>query len=210
MNRVRLFPSSHDFFVDFAAAAANVQDTAAAAVALFAGERNAAERAQTLRDLEHRGDEITHAILTALSHSFVPAISPGDIRALAERLDDIVDDLTEAGHRYALYQLNPPLPPAQQLAWIVQAQSDVLVEAMALLPAGEPNAVMPLVVELHRLENEADEVLHSALAALYDGVTDVPEVIRAYQWGELYELLEQASDQVERVAHTVEDIVSQR
>jgi uncharacterized protein Yka (UPF0111/DUF47 family) len=35
-------------------------------------------------------------------------------------------------------------------------------------------------------------------------------VIRARHWGEICQLLEDITDRVERVAHTVEDIVSQR
>jgi uncharacterized protein len=211
MNRIRLFPQSHDFFADFSAATANLRETAGAVVAIFDGTHSVADGVQTLRELEHRGDEITHAILTALSQSFIPELDPKDIRALTERLDDVVDALEEAGHRYALFQLGPPLPAAQRLARIVDAQADVLVQAMALLASGgQAEAVMPRLMELHRLENAADDVLSDALATLYDGVTEVPGVIRARHWGEIYELLEDTTDRVEHVAHTLENIVSQR
>jgi predicted phosphate transport protein (TIGR00153 family) len=211
MDRIRLFPRSYDFFADFTAAAANLRETAALVATLFAGDQGVADGVQTLHELEHRGDEITHAILIALSQSFIPEIDPGDIRDLTERLDDVVDALDEAGHRYELFRLAPPLPAAQRLARIAETQADVLVQAMALLASGsQAEAVMPLLVELHRLENAADDVLSDALATLYDGVTDVPGVIRARHWGEIYELLEEATDRVERVAHTLEDIVSQR
>lgn len=210
MDRMRLFPSSHDFFADFTAAATNARETAGVVAALFAGTQRTADRVQTLHELEHRGDEITQAILAALSHSFIPAISPGDIRAVVMGLDAIVDALEEAGSRYAVYRLDQPLPSAQHLARIAHTQADVLVQVTEMLASGGPDEVMPLLVELHRLENEADDVLNQALATLYDAVTDVPGVIRAKQCGELYELLEGATDRVESVAHTVEDIVSQR
>jgi predicted phosphate transport protein (TIGR00153 family) len=211
MNRLRLFPQSHDFFADFTAATANLRETAAVIAALFDGTHSVADGVRTLHELEHRGDEITHTILTALSQSFIPEIDPGDIRDLTERLDDVVDALEEAGPRYDLFRLGQPLPAAQRLARIAETQADVLVQAMALLASGgQAEAVMPLLVELHRLENAADDVLSDALATLYDGVTDVPGVIRARHWGEICQLLEDITDRVERVAHTVEDIVSQR
>jgi uncharacterized protein Yka (UPF0111/DUF47 family) len=211
MDRVRLFPRSHDFFADFIAAAANVRETAQLVAAVFDGTHSVADGVERLHELEHRGDEITHAILTALSQSFIPVISAGDIRDLTERLDDVVDALEEAGHRYALFRLAPPLPAAQHVARIAVAQADLLVQTISLLASGrQAEAVMPLLVELHRLENEADDVLSAALATLYDGVTAVPGVIRARHWGEIYELLEEATDRAEHVAHTLENIVSQR
>ncbi len=210
MGLTRFFPQSHDFFSDFTAAAANVQDTAHLVAALFAGTQSVAEGVERLRTLEHRGDAITRAILTALGTTFLPALRPGDIRDLALRLDDVVDALDEAGRRLYLYRLPLPMPAAQHLPPIAQLQADVLVHAMSALVAGNPAETMHLLVELHRLENEADEVIGEVHATLYDGVTDVPGVIRARQWGELYELLEDAIDCVERAAHTLEDIVSER
>ncbi|MFS8531681.1 DUF47 domain-containing protein, partial [Sphaerobacter thermophilus] len=62
-------------------------------------------------------------------------------------------------------------------------------------------------VEINRLENEADDALSQALAVLYDGVEDIPALIRAIRWGELYQLLEDATDRAESVANTMEGIV---
>ena len=63
------------------------------------------------------------------------------------------------------------------------------------------------VVEIHRLENEADDALNQALATLYDGAVDIPTLVCAIRWGELYGLLEDATDRAEDVANTLEGIV---
>ena len=63
------------------------------------------------------------------------------------------------------------------------------------------------VRELHRLENEGDDALGNALAVLYDGVTQIPELVCALRWGELYQILEDASDRGEDVADILEGIL---
>jgi uncharacterized protein Yka (UPF0111/DUF47 family) len=45
------------------------------------------------------------------------------------------------------------------------------------------------------------------LAELFDGVAEVPELIRAIRWGEIYHLLESATDKGENIGHTLEGIL---
>jgi uncharacterized protein Yka (UPF0111/DUF47 family) len=211
MVLTHLFPQSHDFFADFAAAATNAAAAAGVLASLFGGDRDGEDQVRRLRELEHRGDEITHGILSALGRSLVPEINREDVRGLARGLDDFVDDIEESGSRLRLYRLEPPTQFAQRLVAIVHAQAEVLTRAVSLLASADRDDMLSQhLVELHRLENEADDVLNESLATLYDGVVDVPGVVRARQWGELYGLLEGATDRAERVAHTLEGIVGQR
>jgi uncharacterized protein Yka (UPF0111/DUF47 family) len=69
--------------------------------------------------------------------------------------------------------------------------------------AKQREAALHSTIELNRLENEADEILSQALATLYD----IPAVVEALHWGELYQLLEDATDRAEDVADTLEAIV---
>ena len=65
-------------------------------------------------------------------------------------------------------------------------------------------AIRRHVVEIHRLENEADDALSQALATLYDEAADIPSLIRCMRWGELYGLLEDATDGAEGVGDVLE------
>ena len=60
--------------------------------------------------------------------------------------------------------------------------------------------------EIHRLENEADDLLAEAIATLYDGVTEVPQLIKAMRWDDLYQLLEDTTDKGEHVATVLSNI----
>ena len=56
------------------------------------------------------------------------------------------------------------------------------------------------------LENEADDALNQALATLYDEATDIPSLVTCIHWGEIYGLLEDATDRAEDVADVLEGI----
>jgi hypothetical protein len=60
------------------------------------------------------------------------------------------------------------------------------------------------IVEIHRLENEADEAYYRAIAELFNDTTDPIKIIKLK---ELYEILEYATDRCESVANIVESIV---
>ena len=84
----------------------------------------------------------------------------------------------------------------------------MLAKAMPLLAnvSKHGSEIRRLVLETHRLENEADDTLNQALAVLYDGVTEIPALISQMRWGEICGLLEDATDRAEDVADVLEGI----
>ncbi|NJM52675.1 MAG: DUF47 family protein, partial [Blastocatellia bacterium] len=60
------------------------------------------------------------------------------------------------------------------------------------------------IVEIHRLENEADDVYFRAIGELFHNSTDPIELIK---WKELYEILENGTDRCESVANIIESIM---
>ena len=67
-----------------------------------------------------------------------------------------------------------------------------------------PNGMNRHIVEIHRLENEADDVYFRAIGELFKKETDPITLIK---WKELYEILENATDRCESVANIIESIV---
>jgi predicted phosphate transport protein (TIGR00153 family) len=205
----RFLPRDEQFFTHFREAAENAAE---AARVLGEAVDNASEterKVERLRDLEHHGDEISHRIFSALNSTFVTPLDREDIRALASELDDFVDGIEEAGKRLWLYRLGATTEAARLFARILEEQGETIARAVPLLEKTGSNAeeLRRHVLELHRLENEGDDALNAALAALYDGVTQIPELVCALRWGELYQLLEDASDRGEDIADTLEGIL---
>jgi uncharacterized protein Yka (UPF0111/DUF47 family) len=68
----------------------------------------------------------------------------------------------------------------------------------------KPNGISPRLVELHRLENEGDDIYHTAIADLFGNATDALYVIK---WKDIYEKLEAAIDRCENVANIIESVI---
>ena len=205
----RFLPKNEAFFELFDAAAENAAEVATVLAAVIAHEGDQGRQIRKLHDLEHRGDEITHRIYNALNSTFVTPLDREDIQGLAAEIDDFVDDLEEAAERLRLYQLTEPSETAQLFARIINEQARAIAQALKLLPELGKNleSVRGYVVEIHRLENEADDALRDVLGRLYADVTEVPELVRRIQWRELFSLLENATDRAEDVADVLEGIL---
>lgn len=205
----RFLPKNEAFFELFDAAAENAVEVADVLAAVIAHEGDQGRQIRKLHDLEHRGDEITHRIYNALNSTFVTPLDREDIQGLAAEIDDFVDDLEEAAERLRLYQLTEPSETAQLFARIINEQARAIAQALKLLPELGKNleSVRGYVVEIHRLENEADDALRDVLGRLYADVTEVPELVRRIQWRELFSLLENATDRAEDVADVLEGIL---
>lgn len=206
----RFLPQNEEFFGHFREAAANALQVAQVLSELFTDTEDVDRKAHHLRALENRGDEITHQVYSALNATFVTPMDREDIAGLASEIDEFVDEMEEVGRRYSLYRLGEGTAPARLFTSILVEQAEHGNTAMALLEDVSKNeeSVRHHALEIHRLENEADDALNETLATLYDGVTEVPALIDALRWGELYGLLEDATDRAEDIGDRLEGIVA--
>ena len=165
-------------------------------------------KVRRIKEIEHDGDEVTHQIYNALDRSFVTPFDRDDIGRLATALDDVLDWTEDAARRMFIYKLTVPTERARRFAHILRDQAHSIGQAVPLLRGLKQH--QPLrehIVELHRLENEADDLMEEALGALYEEATDIPGVVRAVQWGDIYEVLEEATDKAEHVGIALESIL---
>jgi uncharacterized protein Yka (UPF0111/DUF47 family) len=59
-------------------------------------------------------------------------------------------------------------------------------------------------IAIHTQENEADRVMHNAIAALFEAEPDPIDIIK---WKDIYEEIESATDRCEDVANVLDSIV---
>jgi len=175
-------------------------------VDLFDNYEDVEAKAKQLKDLEHKGDIITHEIIQRLHRTFVTPIDREDITLLAQSLDDVMDFIEAAGRTVHLYRIAQPTERAQELARIVAKVAYKLCEVMPRLRHRDQFPwILKECVEINTLENAADDVQHAALAELFEVChLDACEVIK---WREIYEHLESATDMGEDVANVLEGIV---
>ena len=201
--KINILPKEQKFFVLFekqAQCAAEAARLLSAAVMSDPAELRS--YAAKIREVEHKGDVITHEIMTRLDRTFLTPIDPEDIHRLASHLDDVLDMIDAAIGRLVLYKVMSLPPELAALAHVVEACSLSLVKAVAGM--GRQESVTDHLIEINRLENEADRVSRQGLAELFDTETDAIQLIKLK---EIYEILESASDMCENVANVIERVL---
>lgn len=200
---VRLIPRDTRFFDLFAEMAGNLGEAARLLKKTLEDFHDVDERVRQLKEIEHRGDEMTHNILTKLNQTFITPFDREDIHRLASSLDDVLDFIYAAGVRLIMYKITSAPEAASKLADIVIRQIDQLSEAVGRLEK-KPDRVLENCVEINRLENEADQVARTAIAILFEKERDPISLIKLK---ELYEVLETATDKAEDAANVLEGVV---
>ena len=199
---VRIIPRETKFFDLFADVASNVTDGARLLTAILEDFDNIEIRVDKLKEIEHKGDDLTHAILTKLNQTFITPFDREDIHRLASALDDVLDFVNAAGQRLLLYKIRSAPSSANELAKLIVRQSEELNKAVMLLE--KTQGVMEHCVEVNRLEDEADRVCREAIGRLFEHEKDAIQLIKMK---ELYEVLELATDKAEDAANVLEAVV---
>jgi uncharacterized protein len=200
--RLPFIPREEKFFDLFIEDAQNVVAGARLLEELFRSYDQRERIASQLRDLEHRGDTISHDIGQKLETTFITPFDREDIQELISRLDDVIDFIEEVADTCILYKIDEPTPAVIAQAEIVVKQTEEIVRALEKLRGFK--GLAPHWIEIHRLENEGDRVARQAIADLFTNGTDPIEIIK---WKDMYGLLEDTIDSCEDVANVIERIV---
>src|SRR5512134_3378106 len=126
----KLMPKSDDFFSDFEAQAATVLEGAQLLQALLDDFTDVARKCQEIKDVEHRGDDITHRAFARLHTQFITPFDRAEIHRLLSRIDDVLDLADAAAGRLALYDIDQILPEARELAGVLVAQAEKMAEVV--------------------------------------------------------------------------------
>jgi predicted phosphate transport protein (TIGR00153 family) len=198
----RLIPREARFFDDFVALAEQIRNGATLLQEMLAPDRPVWDKADEIKEVEHRCDSLTHEIIQRLHRTFVTPLDREDIHGLARSLDDVMDAIDASAAIVRLYRIEQVRPAARDLASVIKACADQMVVALKALE--RRSGVAAPAVEINRLENEADRIHQGAVRALFDEERD-PIVIM--KWKEILDFLEAATDRCEDVANVVEGVV---
>jgi len=160
------------------------------------------EYSQRIKGLEHACDELTHTIATKLNKSFITPFDREDIYLMSSALDDIVDLIDDAARAIIDFDVHEIKSYAREFAGVIEKMAEQLREIVSILK--KPKNITQRLVEIHRLENEGDDIYHAAIAELFHQEHDPLTVLK---WKEIYEKLEAAVDRCENVANIIESVI---
>ena len=162
-----------------------------------------ADKRNKIKDIEHEGDNIVHSIYDRLIKTFITPIDREDISKLASLYDDVLDYIYAAVNRLYLYEISSPTEPMRRFTELVVKSVREIDFAFASINKIKAPEVESRIIEVDRLENEADVVLNEAVAALFK-TTDAISIIKLK---EIYELMETITDKCEDVVQVIRDII---
>ncbi|MBX7171409.1 MAG: DUF47 family protein [Pyrinomonadaceae bacterium] len=198
-----LLPREDEYFTLFSQMTAKMQEASNHLVEMTQADAASFEAiTKKIKEAEHGCDALTHEISTKLNKSFITPFDREDIFALSVALDDVLDYIDAAARAIRMYDIKELGDHARHLAKVIQGQSIEINSAVSML--SKPNNMNQHIVEIHRLENEADDVYFRAIGELFHNSTDALTVIKMK---ELYEILENATDRCESVANIIESIM---
>lgn len=198
-----LLPREDHYFTMFTNMAEKIEEASAILMEMLDSDgSDFASFTKRIKDVEHGCDQLTHEITTKLNKSFITPFDREDIYTLAVALDDICDYIDAAARAIVMYDIREFSDNARTLARVIRDLGAQIKGAVSIL--SKPKDINKFFVEIHRLENEADDVYFNAIGDLFKNATDPIAVIK---WKELYEILENATDRAESVANIIESIV---
>lgn len=199
-----LMPKDDKFFVLFKQMTENITEGARLLKDMLDNFEDPAESQRMIKDVEHKGDSITHAIIQKLNKTFVTPLDREDIYSLASKLDDILDLIDVCSQRIIMYNVESIPGEAKSLGFIILQSCLVVDKAVAMLGKKSNEQLFALCVEINALENEADRVCREAISRLFDEEKDPIQLIK---WKEIFETLEKATDKCEDAANILESVV---
>jgi uncharacterized protein len=198
----RLMPKEERFYDDFTAMALQIRHGAQLLDQMMAPDRPIWDKADEIKEVEHKCDFLTHEIIQRLNRPFVTPLDREDIHELARSLDDVMDAIDASASIVRLYHIESVRPGARELTRLVLDSAEQVVGAIKALE--KRKGVAECAVEINRLENEADRAHQAAVQALFNEEKDAIVIMK---WKEILDFLEQATDRCEDVANVLEGVV---
>lgn len=202
--KLRLIPREESFYALFEKASNNLLQAARLLLETMEDFNGTADKARRMKQLEHDGDIIIHDIMSMLHRTFITPLDREDIHQLASAMDDVLDFIEATTERFVMYKVRAVTAPAKEFARLILKQVEEIHRLIPQLRRLKRPEILPHCIEINRLENEADEILKQAVAALFESQGDPLEVMK---WRDLYQVLEDATDKSEDVAVVIEGIV---
>jgi hypothetical protein len=201
----KLMPKSDEFFDDFDAQCAVTVEGARMLHAILSDYRDVAAKVQALKEVEHRGDEVTHTAFNRLHKQFITPFDRTQIHSLLSRIDDVLDLTNAAAARLQYYEIESSLPDAAELARVLVLCTEKVREVVgALRLIKRPDQILAGCKEIKKLETQADEALRAGMGRLFKSGADTLTIIK---WKEIYDLIETATDKCNDVANVIEGVV---
>lgn len=168
------------------------------------GQDDLAIFATTMKEYEHKGDEIIHEVIIELNNTFITPIEREDILLLVNSMDDVLDELEECSALFEMYNITNINQYMLDFVKEIKVCANEIVESIALLTTKKYKQIRERVIKINAIESTCDLIERESIKNLF--LTE-KDPIRIIQYKEIYESFEEVADACEVVANTLETII---
>lgn len=159
-----------------------------------------------IKEQEKKSDCLSKKIFDDLNVTFLTPFDREDIHRLADRLDDVTNDIKNCAKRIVLFKPQQLPPESLMLASMIKEGVLYIIKALQELENlhdGLPK-IKEYCKELHVLENRADEIYENYVLELFKNEKNSIEIIKLK---EIMFELEKATDTTEYVGKIIQTIL---
>ena len=163
------------------------------------------ETMNRIHQVEHEADGIKHTVTERLNREFVPPIEREDILSLVAQLDDVVDCIDEVIRKLGMYRVKALRPDVLPLTDLLSEACRKLHDiSVAFADFKRSKTIGDALIEVNRIESEADTLHYEAVKRLFATCADAKETMI---WQRIYDTLEDCFDSCEHTAEVVESAI---
>ena len=162
------------------------------------------DRMKEMHAVEHAADIAKHEMNRAIARAFITPIEREDIMLLTQELDDVTDLIEDVLLRLICLtscRCAEALDFSTMIYRCCEAMEEMMREFRNFRKSG---LISEKIVEINRLEEEADALYTKAVRRLYLSSKDPVELM---VWSEIFDRMERCCDTCEHVANLVESII---
>lgn len=163
------------------------------------------ENMDKMHEIEHRSDELKHAMTSNLMHEFITPIEREDILELGNKLDDVVDGLDDAVRRLYMYNVQSIRPDALKLSEMIVKSAYALKDAMVEFKNFKSSkTIKDHIIAVNTVESDSDAIHCEAFHELFSNESDARELM---VWVNVFDDLENCIDDCEDAVDIVETVI---
>ena len=152
-------------------------------------------RAQSIKSIERKGDEIAREIIERLEKNAAAPFEKTDIRQITMLLDDILDLINATGSRFFILNI---ARMDNSIIRLADAAISTVNEAGSAIPdLKKLKTIKGHCEKIYELENKSDEIYNESLSELFHFYKNSIDIMKHR---DIYELLEQIADKCKDLA----------
>jgi uncharacterized protein Yka (UPF0111/DUF47 family) len=200
------FPKEVQFFDLFAEQYARLNEAVTTLNGIFQDFENVEDKCKNINLIEETGNGIARNISQLLSTTFITPIDREDIHNINVAQEDLLNLVKAISTRIGLYDFHFIKFPSKKLVKNLMA---MIIEVGRMLDRlGERKPVEEQAKNVKSLKYECEMLLLVALGEVYDiKLTGFDAVMEIVKWTHIYDRIEQAVNQADRLADIIEGVV---